>query len=323
MHSTVSILCRYVKELHKGDVEKDTVFQGLRDVKRAKLKLLKSTGKGNRPHQALAITEEEEQTLYATGQFGLNSPEALQRTLWWHMTMLFGHRGRDESRQLKWGDVQLKTDTTGDEYLEFNERLTKTRDGGAVSGSRAFNPKAFANTGDPQRCPVQAYKLFGAHRPAKMHQDDSPFFLAVNHCWSPDEATESQWYKNAPMGKNKISEMLKTACESAGISGKRTNHSARKTCVKRALDSGCPREYVAQLTGHKSVSSLENYVVADMKTQKALCTSVMTGSRFNVAGSERVSSATSTSKTEVTEVTGKTTVICNITNCANVNVTTN
>ena len=41
--------------------------------------------------------------LYDTSQFGLTSPDALQRTLWWHMTVLFGHRGGDESRQLKWG----------------------------------------------------------------------------------------------------------------------------------------------------------------------------------------------------------------------------
>ena len=68
--------------------------------------------------------------LYSKGQFGLTNPESLQRTLWWHMTLLFGHRGRDESRQLKWGDVQLKSDSTGQEYLEFNERGTKTRDGG-------------------------------------------------------------------------------------------------------------------------------------------------------------------------------------------------
>ena len=313
MHSSISILSRHVREIGKGDLDKDSEYQGFRDVKRAKMKILKSAGKGNRPIQALPISEAEEQMLYDAGQFGLTGPDALQRTLWWHMTVLFGHRGRDESRQLKWGDVQLKTDSSGTSYLEFNERLTKTRDGGTVSGSRAFNPKAFENFENPQRCPIQAYKLFAARRPADMLHDDSPFFLAINHRWAP--GSTGQWYKNAPMGKNTIAAMLNTACENAGIHGKRTNHSARKTCVKRALDTGCPREYVAQLTGHKSVTSLENYAVADVNVQKALCTSIMTGSRYSGTGSKETASSATT-----TEVASKATVVFNITNCQNVNI---
>ena len=135
-------------------------------MKRAKTKLLKPAGKGNRPNQALPISEAEEQKINDAGQLGLTSPDALQCTLWWHMTVLFGHRGRDQSRQLKWGDVQLKTDSSGADSLEFNEWLAKTRGGGTVSGSRGFNPKAFENLKKQQRCPIQAYKLFAARRPA-------------------------------------------------------------------------------------------------------------------------------------------------------------
>lgn len=319
MYSAVSLLGRYVREIGKGDIDKDSEYLGLRDVKKAKLKVLKSAGKGNRPNQALPISQEEEDALYAAGQFGLSSPEALQRTLWWHMTVLFGHRGRDESRQLKWGDVQLKTDSSGTEYLEFNERLTKTRDGASTSGSRAFSPKAFENKENKDRCPVAAYKLFAARRPEAMMKPDSPFFLTINHRWSPDSATEKQWYANMQMGKNLLSSMLKTACERAGIQGKRTNHSARKSCVKRALDAGCPREYVAQLTGHKSVSSLENYAVADINVQRALSTSIMTGASFtDTAGNKRLGSAATS-----TQVAAKATVVFNITNCQNVSISNN
>ena len=79
--------------------------------------------------------------MYDADQLGLTNPEALQRTLWWHMAVLFGHRGHDESRQLKWGNVHLKTDFSGANYLEFNGRLTKIRNGGAVSGNRLSAPK--------------------------------------------------------------------------------------------------------------------------------------------------------------------------------------
>ena len=46
------------------------------------------------------------------------------------MTSCFGFRGSHESRQLTWGDVELEEDENGLEYLEFSERLTKTRTGG-------------------------------------------------------------------------------------------------------------------------------------------------------------------------------------------------
>ena len=53
-----------------------------------------------------------------------------QILIFFYMTSCFGFRGSDESRQLTWGDVELKEDVNGIEYLEFSERLTKTRTGG-------------------------------------------------------------------------------------------------------------------------------------------------------------------------------------------------
>ena len=78
--------------------------------------------------------------MYESGEFGCHDPEALQATVWWQTTLLFGHRRRNESRQMTWGDVALKRDETGREFLEFSERCTKTRDGDAAGGSRAFAP---------------------------------------------------------------------------------------------------------------------------------------------------------------------------------------
>ena len=60
----MSLLGRYVREIGKGDIDKDSEYLGLRDVKKAKLKVLKSAGQGNRPNQALPISQEED-TLYA------------------------------------------------------------------------------------------------------------------------------------------------------------------------------------------------------------------------------------------------------------------
>ena len=78
MHSAISILSRHVREIGKVDLEKDSEYQGFRDVKRAKTKLLKPAGKGTRPNQALPISGVEEQKINDAGQLGLTSPDALQ-----------------------------------------------------------------------------------------------------------------------------------------------------------------------------------------------------------------------------------------------------
>ena len=54
-----------------------------------------------------ALTDDEENTLFITGQFGDSSPSALQRTMWWFLSMHFGFRAKDESRKLRWGEVGI------------------------------------------------------------------------------------------------------------------------------------------------------------------------------------------------------------------------
>lgn len=311
MNNFFSVVKAYLKENRGWDLESEAEFQGSRDVKKAKLKLLKTEGKGNRPNRAEALTFEEEEALFESGEFGFSNPTSLQRTVWYLTTLYFGHRGRDESRQLKWRDIELKKDDKDEEYLEYHERTTKTRTGEEAGGSRAFAPKAFKNHSDDKRCPVRAYKEFSARRPDDMKNPDSPFYLAVNNKRKNDDG---KWYMSAPLGKNTIGQFIKKSCGAAGITGRKTNHSVRKTCVKRALDSGCPREYVAQLTGHKSVNSLENYADADVHIQKAMAMSVSTGASY-------AKTMESTKHTSATSATTGSTIIFNISGCQNVNIT--
>ena len=75
------------------------------------------------------------------------NPDALVNSMWLNLTIHFGLRGRQEHQTLLWGDVELDRTSDGIEYLVFNERATKTRNG--VSGtSRMFAPKMFEQRGD-------------------------------------------------------------------------------------------------------------------------------------------------------------------------------
>lgn len=73
-------------------------------------------------------------------------PKSLINVLYLNNTMHFGMRSRAEHVSLRWGDVQQKVTSTGEEYLEYRERSTKTRTG-VTSESRSFAPKMFENRG--------------------------------------------------------------------------------------------------------------------------------------------------------------------------------
>ena len=44
-----------------------------------------------------------------------------------NLTIHFGLRGRQEHVNMLWGDMKLLEDVNGIQYVEYNERSTKTR----------------------------------------------------------------------------------------------------------------------------------------------------------------------------------------------------
>ena len=253
------------------NILKDEVFCRSRQVLAAKRKNLVKQGKGNRPNATRELEDEEEEKLFESGEFGLQDPVALQRTLWWFLSMHFGFRARDESRKLRWGDVKLDRDPqTNREVLVWAaERGSKTRQGLDGGHRRVFDPKAFA-TGT-NRCPVQHYKVFESHRPEKAKDPELPFFLAVNLNWR--QSQNAIWYKSSPLGKNQIGNFLSKAARSAGLQLKNkkvANHSVRKSSIFRFLDAGVPKNFVTQLSGHKNIRSLTAYKSASSSLQRSM-----------------------------------------------------
>lgn len=84
------------------NILKDDAFTKSRAVLIAKRKNLVKQGRGNKPKAGREITDKEEGTWFETGQFGCDNPVVLQRALWWHLSMHFAFRARDESRKLCW-----------------------------------------------------------------------------------------------------------------------------------------------------------------------------------------------------------------------------
>ena len=254
---------------HRINILKNDEFKQSRSALMAKRRQLVSKGKGNRPYATRALTESEEDKLFEEGFFGNQEPRALQRAMWWFLSLHFGFRARDENRKLCWGDVILSEDPdSGVEMLCWQvERGSKTQQGQEFLHQCAFNPTLHATNQD--WCPVKYYKSFRDHRPPEINRVESPFFLAVKTKRSPNNPV---WYMKYLLGKNELGKLLGEVAKIANLGGphKVTNHSVHKTSISRLLDTNCPEFYVSQLSGHKSWQSLNSYKTASLQHQRTM-----------------------------------------------------
>ncbi len=234
------------------------------DAIKNKQKDLKNKGYGNRPFAADSLTPQEEELLYERA-LGFDTPEKLINLMWFTFEKFLLQRGNEGVKKCCWGDIELKQNSEGNEILEFSERATKTRTGTNLSNTRPYNPKMHSMPAFPEKCPVRIYKAYRDRRPADTLHAEKPFFLAICHNRRQDNPV---WYKDQPMGIKKMQSMLKDMCKTAGIEGRKTNHSMRKTGITRLLGANVHPVMVQQLSGHKNLDSLKKYFVASDEMQE-------------------------------------------------------
>ena len=155
------------------------MFPHINQTVKAKLTFLKSQGHGSKPNEAEELTDDDINNLFECGQLGNENAYQITNLLHISFSLFMGMRGGREQHTLKWGDIIMKTDEDGDEYLEHvKERQTKTRTGTDTSNTRKFKPKAWNDKQNPQRCPVKAYKTYRDNRPESMLNSEDPFFFS-------------------------------------------------------------------------------------------------------------------------------------------------
>ena len=246
------------------DIFKDSFFKTTRNVLASKRRSLKQQGKGNKPNRADAVSLADEEKLWELGVMGMDTPESLLNLLWFATTKLLGFRGVHETRQLRWGDFEWVMDNNGQvNHIVWTERETKTRHGNNTH--RAFAPKLWPNTEKPGRCPVRAMELYRDKRPAHLRTADSPFYLAINY--NRPKVT-SVWFKGNPMGVDTIGKFMRRMSAKAGLVGRFTNHSVRRSMCTQLVQAGVDSVLVTQLSGHKSVNSISGYATASLEQQQ-------------------------------------------------------
>ena len=177
-------------------------FAQLREVLKCRQKQFKREGKGGMPNKSDAISPEEVDILWITGQMGGGTPDSILQTLCFYTRVHVGLQGCAEHREMCWGDIVLKSDENGHGFLEFTERQTKTRTDEDIRNVRAIKPKLWANIDNPGKCPSNVYKKYAEKRPYNYSNPDHPFYIASTTKPLPSES--ETWFKRNPVGINKL-----------------------------------------------------------------------------------------------------------------------
>ena len=164
---------------------------------------------------------------------------------------------------MKVDDFKICKDDDGVEYVEFQEGPTKTRQ----MKNRDFQPGMFAVGGE--RCPVNLFKLYLSRRPVHL-QNTGPFYLSIKTNRRPNDEL---WFKDQPMGVNKINQMMKMIITGTSLENSEknfTNHSTQKTVVSKLKKANVERSNIAKVTGHRNIQSLDDYDEANTDEQRQL-----------------------------------------------------
>ena len=210
--------------------------------------------------------------MWECGQLGTHSPMSLIDTIWWLFTLHFGLKGRQKHHSMTVSDFQFKKDDFGNEFVTFAEGITKTRQSGLHEKHRLVQPKIFST--DTSRCPVNIFKLYLFKRPSQLRSSGA-LYLSIIH----KPISNSLWYKNVPMGQHTINSIMKRMIINSPLQNsdkKLTNHSARKTLVKKLRQNYIPKSEIIGITGRNSGAGINVYDSGNNAEERAISNAIDT-----------------------------------------------
>ena len=207
-----------------------------------------------RPKRTLLLTTQENEILWQCGQFVYENAKSLINSFWWLMTQHFGQRRRQKHYPLMLEDLKVHTDDDGEGYHILYENKTKTRQGGLTKKDQKTPTELFKISGSS--CFLVLFDIFKSKRSANLN-----FYLQIT-----ENPRTTQWYKNLRMGEITTGDIMKNMKANSTLA---TNHSARKTEVKKMQRKDLSRSDIIAITGNALEKSLDSYDDGDEQQQKS------------------------------------------------------
>ena len=223
------------------------------------------TARGNpKPKHKPQISETDLKKLGSYFSSFATDHRKLQQYVWFGLCYFFGRRGREGWRELRINSFVLKTDEDNTEYLSEGITMkTKNHQGGAkVSENDYSDPRCYNERF------ITAYKLFVSKR----HPEEASFFQAPRLDY---DINDDIWYKRAPLGKNKLNNMMQELSTVASLSQVYTAHCIRATSISTLFQAGVSAKQICELTKHKNETSLNSYISGSTSAQKRSCSSIL------------------------------------------------
>ena len=105
--------------------------------------------------------------------------------------------------------------------------------------------RAYANISEPDKCIVNLYEKYMAHRPIHLNLDDFYLHPLANVCGN-------NWYSSQPIGHNTLSKVVSSLAEEAGLKGNYSNHPLRATAASHFDNANVDEQLISEVTGHRS-----------------------------------------------------------------------
>lgn len=207
---------RYLKMKHyHTSVTRDPVFTCTRHALKYKQQRLREIGKGiKKPTEPLGkLGFDRVHQLFSEQEMGPHTPMSVINTLCFVIIVHFRLRKAIDHKNLLWGDMKLKADSEGNEYLVYQPVTVTTQ---SLKATR-MNDSKLCIWSKPElkdRDPVNIYKLYAKKRPPSMQHDNSPFYLGIT---TINPTPMQSWYRTCAMGVNKLSDLVRMIRSITGL----------------------------------------------------------------------------------------------------------
>ena len=238
----------------------DPEFQKLRNVCDTYYRELHSKGIGAEVKRTPVLTIADEDKLWATSVLSLETPEGLLRAAFFYNGKNFCLRRGEEQRGLKLSQLKSGIATVNGEakvYYEYTEHGSKNRTGGLKQLQMENKVvRQYESEDGGARCHVRILDKYLQKVPKEALEKDAFYVKALTK--RPLDPMKP-WFSAVPVGKNKLSAMVKEMCLEAGLAGSYTNHSLRAFGATALFGSGVSEALVQHRTGHRSLEGLRKY----------------------------------------------------------------
>ena len=167
-----------------------------------------------------------------------------------------GKREKEGLRELTKSSFSIKQNSQGCKYLELNyNEAAKKSQGGDIN---EMNDQAIilAKPGNG-KCLIYSYKLYMSKL-----TEITDFFQQPNSFF---KKPSNPWYIRNPFGENTIGKIMSLISANAGLSVTCTNHCVRGTTATDIHRMGYSLHYIASVTNHKNLESLNYYLAQPTK----------------------------------------------------------